>query len=113
MPGAIDSMSRTATTTAPESSATRRRRLGTSSTNATATIAPHTTGGAQRNDSTVKRPMPTSEPTRSQRYAVSGVRSAKQRPTISAGPAITSATTTKTTGSTSQAGGPVAWSEVK
>ncbi len=61
----------------------------------------------------MKPPIPISEPTRSQRYAVSGVRWAKQRPTISAGPAMTSATTTNTTGSTSQAGGPVAWREVK
>ena len=76
-------------------------------------MTPQTTGGAQRNDSTVNPPMPTSEPTRSQRYAVSGGRSAKHRPTISAGPASTSATTTKTTGRTSHAGGPVAWSEVK
>ncbi len=53
--------------TTPAATATRRLRSGTSTTKARATITPHTTGGDQRNDSTVKAPMPISDPIRSQR----------------------------------------------
>lgn len=61
----------------------------------------------------MNRPIPSSEPTRSHRYAASGGSRAKHRPTASAGPASTAAVSRKTTGSTSQAGGPDVFSEVK
>ena len=52
--------------TMPAATATRRLPgPGTSTTKARATITPHTTDGAQRNDSTVKAPMPISDPIRS------------------------------------------------
>ena len=84
-----------------------------STTRATPTRTPHTSDGAHRNDSSVNSPIPISEPSRSYRYAVSGASSPKHRPTTSAGPIRVAATSRKTTGSATQAGGPVVCSPVK
>ena len=72
MPVATVSSSSAPTITTPATAARARNQPRTRITNPTATRTPHTTDGAHRNDSTVKALMPISEPTRSQRYAVSG-----------------------------------------
>ena len=99
---------------APAAIASTRLRLGTSSTNATATIdAPHHRRRPQERQHReagrcrrASRPGPSGRPS-----AASGRRSSGRR----SRPARRSPAppTTNTTGSTSHAGGPVAWSEVK
>ena len=97
----------------PASTASQRCQPPTRTTKATATIEPQTYDGAHTSDSSENRPMPSSDPTRSQRYAVSGGSRPKHRPTTSAGPARMKALRTNTTGRISQAGGPVVSSAVK
>jgi hypothetical protein len=72
MPGAIDSTTRLTMIAVPASAVSQRCQPPMRTTNATATIDPQTYDGADASDSTENRPMPISDPTRSQRYAVSG-----------------------------------------
>src|SRR5438874_756497 len=79
-----------------------------STTNTSPTAVNHTNGGAPTNDMTVKLTMPTRLPARSSRDASSRGSCRKAAPTISPGPAITTATARKTAGSVIQIGGPPA-----
>ena len=66
-------MSRTATRAPPVATARKRFAPPSRTTKQMATMTPHTTEGARRKDRSENTPMPHSDPTRSYRYASSGL----------------------------------------
>src|SRR5215210_9218232 len=75
-------------------------------TNASEIARNQISGGTPRNEKMVNNTMPTSEPLRSYRYALSRGKRAKHSPANSPGPAMIVATARKIMGNTTQAGGP-------